>query len=430
MAGPAPYSWIKRERRARNLFRLCCAQSLHDPFGQRGLPRARDCRSAAPPCPAETRAPAARPARWSPPQRPFGYTGTLLHRRGQITEQIGGHQRISRPALRLPTGRPDRADRPPRQRPGPARFGNCASMPAIKPVRMSPVPPVAMAGEPVGLIHTRPSGKAITVRLPFSTRHDLVGPWRTRARCRRDPPGLPRPSCLSGAAISPGCGVSTRSLAAARPAPSRPAHLTHPHRPPSAAPSPHRHARTMATVSGCGAEARADREHVLFWRDASSRPGRALSVINSAAWTGDHRYGGFRRSYCHQARTGAQRSHPAHRRRARLARRSGDDQHVSAFAFVRIRAGAARVDAGTCLGSTSESKIESSVSQSSGGLPIAADAQLAHRIAIRPERLRDLRRGESHGVIGARLLADWIRANRSACPRGCPPPPLWPAESR
>ena len=37
------------------------------------------------------------------------------------------------------------------------------------PVSTSPVPPVPIAGVPVGLIHTRPSGNAITVRWPLST---------------------------------------------------------------------------------------------------------------------------------------------------------------------------------------------------------------------------------------------------------------------
>ena len=48
-------------------------------------------------------------------------------------------------------------------------FGCWATSPATMPVRISPVPPVAMAGEPVGLTQVSPSGKAMTVRSPLRT---------------------------------------------------------------------------------------------------------------------------------------------------------------------------------------------------------------------------------------------------------------------
>ena len=78
------------------------------------------------------------------------------------------------------------------------------------PVRMSPVPPVPMAGVPVGLIQTRPSGNAISVRWPFSTSVTSRVAWRRRAPCPRGPSALRRWILPVSRAISPGCGVSTR----------------------------------------------------------------------------------------------------------------------------------------------------------------------------------------------------------------------------
>ena len=71
------------------------------------------------------------------------------------------------------------------------------------PVSTSPVPPVAMAGEPVGLIHTRPSGNAITLRLPFQDQVDaVIGRERSRAvRC--DPFESRRSISRSGATSRP-----------------------------------------------------------------------------------------------------------------------------------------------------------------------------------------------------------------------------------
>ena len=106
---------------------------------------------------------------------------------------------------------PGRAGRPRRPRLPRAARGTAPRKPAIKPVRMSPVPPVAMAGLPVGLIHTRPSGKAIRVRWPLSTRQT----WRSSAKSR-GAGGARRPRSRRtvlpvSRAISPGCGVRTRS---------------------------------------------------------------------------------------------------------------------------------------------------------------------------------------------------------------------------
>ena len=57
------------------------------------------------------------------------------------------------------------------------------------PVKMSPVPPVAIPGLPVGLTHAVPSGSATMVRLPLSTRMR----WRRRAKSRDPKPvGLHR----------------------------------------------------------------------------------------------------------------------------------------------------------------------------------------------------------------------------------------------
>ena len=81
---------------------------------------------------------------------------------------------------------------------------------------MSPVPPVAMAGEPERLINTRPSGMPISVRWPLSTRHTLRSCAKPRAVSTRSPTGWP-----SSRAISPGCGV--RIVSTPRPRKSVPA---------------------------------------------------------------------------------------------------------------------------------------------------------------------------------------------------------------
>src|ERR1035438_5147507 len=76
---------------------------------------------------------------------------------------------------------------------------------------MSPVPPVPMAGVPVGLIQTRPSGNAIRVRSPFSTTttcRPIASPRAAETRSAE----ISAVVLPQRRAISPGCGVSTRSL--------------------------------------------------------------------------------------------------------------------------------------------------------------------------------------------------------------------------
>src|SRR5271157_3853473 len=89
-----------------------------------------------------------------------------------------------------------------------ASFGICARTPAVIPVRISPVPPVAIPGFPVGFTHADPSGSAMTVRLPFNTSTSLCSRAKVRATFNRS-------ACTAlveipaSRAISPGCGVST-----------------------------------------------------------------------------------------------------------------------------------------------------------------------------------------------------------------------------
>ena len=81
-------------------------------------------------------------------------------------------------------------------------------MPATMPVRMSPVPPVAIPGLPVVLTQASPSGRTTSVRCPLSTTINSC----SRANFRATPN---RSFCTSATldpasrAISPGCGVIT-----------------------------------------------------------------------------------------------------------------------------------------------------------------------------------------------------------------------------
>ena len=78
------------------------------------------------------------------------------------------------------------------------------------------MPPLAMPGLPVGLMHTRPSGAPITVRAPLSTR----SPRRAaRERARSSRCDRPAPSSIvapSMRAISPGMRRETRGPARRR----------------------------------------------------------------------------------------------------------------------------------------------------------------------------------------------------------------------
>ena len=75
---------------------------------------------------------------------------------------------------------------------------------------MSPVPPVPIAGVPVGLIHTRPSGKAIT--RPLALEHQRHAVFRGEGARRADAVRWISAVVLPvRRAISPGCGVSTRT---------------------------------------------------------------------------------------------------------------------------------------------------------------------------------------------------------------------------
>ena len=70
---------------------------------------------------------------------------------GQILAAGRWRSGTSRPAPARRSRRPGRAGRPRRPRPGPARRETAPASPAIMPVRMSPVPPVPIAGVPVGI---------------------------------------------------------------------------------------------------------------------------------------------------------------------------------------------------------------------------------------------------------------------------------------
>ena len=84
------------------------------------------------------------------------------------------------------------------------------------PVRMSPIPALAIPGFPDALIHHRPSGAAITVPLPLRATHD------SQLRC--EAPAAARRSAWISAVVQPasrahsaGCGVNI--VVAFRPAP-------------------------------------------------------------------------------------------------------------------------------------------------------------------------------------------------------------------
>src|SRR6266851_3595254 len=86
--------------------------------------------------------------------------------------------------------------------------GNCASIPATIPVKISPLPPFAIAGFPLVFTAIEPSGCATSVRHPFNTSVSLCSVANRRAS--------PTPSASTSftvnpasRAISPGCGVNT-----------------------------------------------------------------------------------------------------------------------------------------------------------------------------------------------------------------------------
>ena len=82
----------------------------------------------------------------------------------------------------------------------------CASSPAITPVSTSPVPAVASAGPPVGLITAAPHGVAITVpgSLEQHDRLEVAARASRAAPTRSAPTGWP-----ASRSYSPACGVST-----------------------------------------------------------------------------------------------------------------------------------------------------------------------------------------------------------------------------
>src|ERR1039458_7099648 len=86
--------------------------------------------------------------------------------------------------------------------------GNCASIAATIPVRMSPLPPFAIAGFPLVFTATRPSGCATSVRHPFSTSVSLCSVANRRASPTRSA-STSFTVIPASRAISPGCGVST-----------------------------------------------------------------------------------------------------------------------------------------------------------------------------------------------------------------------------
>ena len=98
-----------------------------------------------------------------------------------------------------------------RQTPRIDASGNCATNPATIPVRISPVPPVAMPGLPVVFTQASPSAATTSVRCPFST--------RIRSCSRANFRAVSQPIFCTSAmvhparrAISPGCGVITSVL--------------------------------------------------------------------------------------------------------------------------------------------------------------------------------------------------------------------------
>ena len=66
-----------------------------------------------------------------------------------------------------------------------AFLGCCAIIPATMPVRISPVPPVAMPGLPVVFTQASPSGCATSVRWPLSTTIHSCSRANLRATPRR-----------------------------------------------------------------------------------------------------------------------------------------------------------------------------------------------------------------------------------------------------
>src|ERR1022692_2664520 len=267
----------------------------------------------------------------------------------------------------------------------PGSFGNWPRKPAIRPVRISPVPPVPMAGVPVGLIQTRPSVKAISVRSPFSTtvtRRSVASP-RAAARRSAEISAMVLPQSR---AISPGCGVSTRSL----PAPD--------HAEPASA-----FRASASTTMGCANSANARRTKAtvsgsvpcpgpmamtsLFSTMAERRPLESASVISSAAWP---------------AMTGMADSSEATVTKP-PPERSAAIPHMAEAAFVAgARARRQQVAEQDRLHQRQPNGIVRIVE-----LRRAADgrhAQLTHGIAIRRQRVSRLGDGKGDGVIGARLL--------------------------
>ena len=76
------------------------------------------------------------------------------------------------------------------------------------PVRISPVPALAIPGLPVGLMYTDPSGDATIVRKPFSTTYVFRSFAKSEATSIRLPFTYSM-SLLIKRAISPGWGVNT-----------------------------------------------------------------------------------------------------------------------------------------------------------------------------------------------------------------------------
>ena len=135
------------------------------------------------------------------------------------------------------------------------------------PVRMSPLPPVPIAGVPVGLIHTRPSGNAITVRWPFSTSVTPCSVAKARA--------TPTRSACTSAVVLPG---EPRHLAGMR---REHAHAPPGHRGAAAERVGIQHHRqsqicdaraTSASLPRFAAQPRPDRDHGLAFGDMLVSP--------------------------------------------------------------------------------------------------------------------------------------------------------------
>ena len=277
---------------------------------------------------------------------------------GQRREQVGGRQRelafalashIAGQAVQI-NGSDDRIVR--RRWSGirsafPCR--PCAQNPATMPVRMSPMPPVAMPGLPLWFTHTRPSGSAVSVRCPLRTSTSLCCCANLRATPMRS---------FSTSAIGP--ADQARHLAGMRRQHQRvrraiqllrralegvqAVRVDH-----------HRHAeffdQRAHELRGLGVtpDARAESDHRLALNErihaavleSTQRDRSGLGLIQRLGHQFGHEASDGRKHRARtrdrdQSRSRAQCGHARHRGSARLSQRSADHEHVSEAALVGL----------------------------------------------------------------------------------------------